>query len=265
MITKLKLLIPALASLMLMACQGQKTEVVREYVGNTNTGHESGYQGGVDSGGGNGVDGHAIEEYAVNIQQDEAFQAVVLPIIKKVAETHPRFASDMIHISQERTWYKIPVALNSLRSSQIGVSFGDKDLQQFALQNLKAVWMNSRLYEKLGSNESKGRLILHEILMGVRLMKLKNTLDNCYSEMALLRMVPEKIDEYKKGREECARKYIFSSQDPVLIPGVNNGLDLSNDDYDNIRGLGVTLWQNQGAISKVELDAWLKANKFRSY
>lgn len=260
---KLHLLLPLLASFTLMACQGQKTEVIREYVGNT--GHESGYNGGTDSGGGNGVDGHTIEEYAVNIRADASFQKYVLPIILKVAETHPRFASDMIHVAAERTWYKIPVALNSLKSSQIGVSFGDKDVQQFALQNLKAVWINSRLFNNFENDEVRARLLLHEVLMGVRLMKLKNSLDDCYSGVALLGIDPEKAAEYKKGREACALKYMFSATDPVLLPGINNDLDLTADDYDNIRGLGVNLWGNKGAISKIELDAWLKANKFRSY
>ncbi|MDG0817127.1 hypothetical protein [Bdellovibrio svalbardensis] len=260
---KLKVLIPLLASFALMACQGQKTEVIREYVGNS--GRESNYDGGTDSGGGNGVDGHSIEEYAVNIQEDASYQQYVLPIILKIAETHPRFASDMVHITSERTWYKIPVSLNSLKATQIGVSFGDKDLQQFALQNLKAVWINSRHFDRFETDETRARLILHEILMGVRLMKLKNSLDNCYSGAALLKLNPAKADEYKKEREACAIKYVFSSTDPILIPGVGSGLDLSNDDYDNIRGLGVNLWNEKGVISKIELDAWLKANKFRSY
>lgn len=252
-----------MSSCFLLACQGENKETIREYVGTEHPHSQN--QGGTDSGGGNGINGHNIEDYAVNIQKDESFREHVLPLILKIAETHPRFASDMIHITAERTWYKIPVALNTLEASQIGISFGDKQLQQFALQNLKSVWINTGHYNKFETNESRARLLLHEILMGIRLMKLKNSLDNCYSEVAILKLDEGQQDRYQKQRDSCSATYIFSSSDPVLLKGVNSKLDLTGDDYDNIRNLGVMLWAAKGEVSKVELDAYLKANSFRAY
>lgn len=259
---KFKVLLPLLACFLFTACQGQKTEVVKEYIGNaTPSGGQM--QGGTDSGGDNGVEGRNMEDYAINIQEEPAFKQFVLPIIVKLAETNPRFASDMVHITSERTWYKIPVALNTLKAADIGVNFADKDVQQFALQNLKAIWINTSHYDGFPSDESKGRLILHEILMGIRLMKLKGSLDNCYSESALMELDPSKAKDLRKYRESCAMKYSLSG-DPTYFPGITK-IDLKPSDYDNIRELGVELWNNKGAVSKVELDAWLKVNSFRSY
>ncbi|WP_413583308.1 hypothetical protein [Bdellovibrio sp. HCB288] len=222
--------------------------------------------GGTDSGGDNGVQGRNIEDYAVNIQKEANYLQFVLPIITKLAETHPRFASDMVHIANERTWYMVPVELKALRASQIGLKFADESVQQFALQNLRSIWINTKYYNAFESPESKGRLILHEILMGVRLMKLKSEVDNCYSSIALLKLDATKIKAYQKGREECATTYMFGRKDAfAVVPGQNPDLELTNHDYDGIRELGVHLWNRNGEISAAELNAWIKINDFRSY
>ena len=223
--------------------------------------------GGVDDvGGGNGVNGRNMEDYAINLQNDKIFSSYVLPIILKVAETSPRFASDMIHITKERTWYIIPAALKSLTAAQIGLQFADNGVQQFALQNLRAVWINEKYYQDK-TEESRARLILHEILMGIRLMKLKSSLDNCYSEYALMSLDSSKKNEYRMNRDRCALTYKFSNRDATNtgIPGANADLQLHDPDYDSIRELGVRLWNSQGDISNAELEAWLKLNDFRSY
>ncbi|WP_413576751.1 hypothetical protein ACLVWU_01765 [Bdellovibrio sp. HCB290] len=222
--------------------------------------------GGTASGGDNGVQGRNIEDYATNIQKEANYIQFVLPIITKLAETHPRFASDMIHIANERTWYMVPVELEALKASQIGLKFADQSVQQFALQNLRAIWINTKFYNAFESAESKGRLILHEILMGVRLMKLKSEIDNCYSSIAIMKLDPKKTKEYQQAREQCARTYIFGRKDAfAVVPGQNPDLELTSHDYDGIRELGVHLWERKGEISGAELDAWIKVNDFRSY
>ncbi|MFM6928037.1 MAG: hypothetical protein ACKOX6_06200 [Bdellovibrio sp.] len=267
---KSSLLILPLLMLSLAACQPQTTsnpapQGTEETQNRPLSG--GGHVGGVDSGGDNGVNGRNMEDYAINLQRDKIFNDLVLPIILKVSEANPRFASDMIHITKERTWYMIPVALKNLTASQIGLRFADEQVQQFALQNLRAIWINQKFYTGFETDESRGRLILHEILMGVRLMKLKNSLDNCYSEIAMMSLDSSKKDEYKKRRELCAITYMFGNKDVSAsrIPGLNGDLKLTDHDYDSIRELGVRLWDSQGEIGNAELEAWLKANDFRTY
>ncbi|UXR65382.1 hypothetical protein EZJ49_03835 [Bdellovibrio bacteriovorus] len=252
------------AAAALTACQGQNTETVREIIREPVP--SNGYQqaeGGVDSGGGgNGVNGRPLESYSVRLQDVPEFNEYLLPIIRTVQAEYPRFASDLVHIAMNRTWYLIPVELNKLPAQVIGVSFGDKQLQQLALQNLNAVWINSDLFAQYPSNEDRAILILHEMIMGVRLMKHKNRLDQCYSEIALLRL-DIKQDEYRKQRDLCARKFALDSSDGLTDSVAK--ISLSKDDYDNIRELVITLWRDKGEISKPQLEAWMKTKSFRNY
>ncbi len=253
-------------SMMLIACQGQPNEVVREIVREPMQNSQQN-QGGVDDGGGgNGVNGRPLESFAKRIAEIPAFSPHVLPIIQKINEIHPRFASDMIHIATNRTWYLIPVELNKLPSQVVGISISDKDLQQLALQTLSHVWINSRFFENFpGGDEDRARLLLHEIIMGIRLMKYQGSLDQCYSEIAGLALDSSRSADHRKLREACAQKYSLEISENSVIPGLGRRIDLSKEDYDNIRQLVVILWQEKGDVSKVELDAWLKSNQFRKY
>lgn len=250
-------------AILTLGCQGQNTETIREIIREPVPGNQV-QEGGVDSGGGgNGVNGRPLESYAVRILDITEFNTVVMPIIQKMHEIHPRFASDMAHIALNRTWYLIPVELNKLPAQVIGVSFGDKQLQQLALQNLNAVWINSDLFQKYPTDQDRGTLLLHEIIMGVRLMKYKSNLDQCYSGIASLRFQPEKAPDYKRLRDECAMKHGLNGTDNI-IGGINQ-IKLTKDDYDNIRELVVVLLRGIDDLSKTQLDAWLKDRSFRSY
>lgn len=259
----IKLCLAFMISLVALGCQPEVTrEVIRDSSPTSSPNNMDSPQGGVDDGGGgNGVNNKPLEAYAKRLQDVGVFQTMVLPIIQKVAETHPRFASDMAHIALNRKWYFLPVELNKLPSQAIGVSFSDADLQQMALQNLNAVWINSKLFDASASDEDRGMLVLHEIIMGIRLMKYKNALDNCYSEVALQGITDPK--KHSKSRDTCAATYAFGKSD-ALVPGINK-IQLSKDDYDNIRELGLELWQNRGEISEVQLDAWMQDKQFRKY
>lgn len=255
-----------LSSFSMLACQGQQKETIREIIREPVQGSEQNHGGVDDGGGGNGVNGRPLESFAVRIQDIPAFNNLVLPIIRKVSETHPRFASDMVHIALNRTWYLVPVELNKLPAQVVGIGIADKDLQQLALQTLSHVWMNSNFFEKFpGGEEDRARLILHEIIMGVRLMKYQSMLDQCYSEIAGLRLDTAKNSEYRKLREACANKYGLALPDEPTIPGVGKRIELSKEDYDHVRELGVHFWNEKGETTKAELDAWLKDKNFRKY
>lgn len=246
----------------LVACQGVEKETIREVV--REQGQQNGEgraEGGADSGGGgSGVNGKPLEAYAVSLKKVSSFKNLVMPIILKIQEAHPRFASDMTHIAINRKWYFIPVDLNKLPAESIGVSFGDKDLQQLALQNLNAVWLDSKVFDREeNSEDDRATLILHEIIMGIRLMSYKSALDNCYSEVAYLALKDEDARKHGQSRDKCALTYGLGSRDRT------GGIKLSKEDYDAIRELVIELWNNKGEISKVQLDAWLEANQFRKY
>lgn len=261
----IKLLIMTLLASTFVACQPQVTkEVIRETAPVGPSGNNSA-QGGVDGGGGgNGVNGKPLEAYSRNMMAETSFKNLVLPIIRKVQDAHPRFASDMAHIALNRKWFFLPVELNKLSANTIGVSFADKDLQQMAIQTLNAVLLDDKLFRaETASEEDRGLLVLHEILMGIRLMKYKNALDNCYSEVAILGLEEKDRKQHTLLRDKCAMTYGFNNNDRNT-PGFGN-IKLTKEDYEAIRELGLELWINKGEISKVQLDAWLNDKQFRNY
>lgn len=255
-----------IASVFLLACQGQRTEVIREVIrDNPGPTVQPQYTGGTDSGGGNSVSGRPIESYARNIFDETVVKTHIIPLISKLHEIHPRFASDLIHIGINRTWYILPVELNKIPSSVLGVSFSDSQLEQMALQNLKAIYINSTLFEKSDRDEDRALLILHEMVMGVFLMKYKDALDECYSNIAWMRLYSKNHNLYRNERASCAIKNIYSNSSDLPITNLGKKMSLSTEDYDNIRELVVNLWQNLDHISFDELDAWLKQNSNRKY
>lgn len=273
----------SLIFLMLAACQGQDKVVVRETIreampgpsvsgsasgGNTGLGAPPGSSqvGGVDSvGGGNGINQRPLESYSVNITTLPEFKEFIAPIIESMALKHPRFAADMAHIAINRTWFLIPVELNKLPAHVIGVGFADQELQQLAIQNLSSVWINSSLFEKYPSSKDRGLLILHEIIMGIRLMKLKSPLDNCYSEIALVGLNNERRAEHGKLRDSCALKYGLQNNGPGLVNTALGKIELSKEDYDNIRELVIHLSSQTENLSQNQLNAWLADKSFRKY
>lgn len=265
---------------LITACQGQDKTIVRETIREvpTTTSTPGGTgapgtpvassQGGVDSvGGGNGINQRPLESYAIRVVDLPEFKEFIQPLIEEIAIQHPRFASDMVHIAINRTWFLVPVELNKLPSHIIGVGFADKELQQLAIQNLSSIWINSTLFEKYPTARDRALLVLHEIVMGIRLMKMKSNLDQCYSEIAYNGLHPENHNAHKKLRDQCALRYAFQG-------GGNNGgilgtglakVELSQEDYDNVRELVILLMNQQRQTTKNQLDAWLLDKSFRKY
>ncbi|MEN0059910.1 MAG: hypothetical protein AAGB31_13810 [Bdellovibrio sp.] len=222
-------------------------------------------EGGVDSvGGGNGVNNRTFESFAVKVEHTTPFTNAILPLIKKMQDIHPRFASDMAHIALHRKWYILPVKLKTIPAELIGVNFADSKTQQLAVQSLNAVWIDEVLYKKMPSEKEQSRLLLHEIVMGIRLMQYKRPLDQCHSEIALKGLESDK-KEYKKAIDQCAMKYLFSGTDITTDLHNGNPVQLTGEDYDNIRELVVTLSDESKTLSRLELEAWLKDRSFRSY
>ncbi|MBX3040111.1 MAG: hypothetical protein KF789_05305 [Bdellovibrionaceae bacterium] len=246
----------------LVACQGTNTEVVRERIEIQVPGApEARSEGGVDSGGGNGYERKLLESYARDIRSSAAFQARILPILVNLTASYPRLASDLVHISQERRWYLIPGGLDRLPSQRIGVNF---KTDQLALQNRGEVWINELLFNNLRSEEERAKLILHELVMGVRLMSYQDDLDECLSEVAILSLTSQEKSAYAKARKSC--HHALSA-----IPGLKGGnrlsapMKLTDPDYIAIRNLVSLLWETQGTVDAEELGAWMKHRNLRQY
>jgi len=208
------MLINILTFLGLAACQSNKETVVeKHYV--TGNGGDTGFpvpkselnEGGIDGGGGgNGLSGKPLESFRVDLTQKTAYKRLRENVLNKLTVSFPQLAADLLHITEERSWYLIPTELRNLPAAKIGVSF---KTDQIALQKLKEVWVNDLLFAKMAESEQE-TLILHELLMGVRLLQFTNLLDRCLLNISPLRLSANSEEakaKYKESRSLCFKKY----------------------------------------------------------
>lgn len=260
------LMINILAFLGLAACQGNKETVVeKHYV--TGNGGDTGLPvppdkfGGADPGGGeNGIDGKPLETFRVDLTQQASYKRVKANVIDKLVTVFPKLAADLLHISDERAWYFIPTELRTLPAARIGVSF---KTDQIALQKLKEVWVNDLLFSKMEPHE-QDTLMLHELIMGVRLLQFTNLLDQCLVSIAPMKLTREDADGYKEARRECFKKYRNASDVGDSI-GLGKDIKLEDYDYETIRDITSMLLTKIDSVDAQELEDYMAARKFRSY
>jgi len=138
-----------------------------------------------DSGGGNLYKGRPIESYRVDITQHPAYKNKIAPIVQTLTDinrgahgkqmSHPDLGRMFLSILQKRTWYLIPGTLDTLPRERTGIAI---PTDQGALQGPQEIWINSLLFNSMEENE-QATLILHEILMGIRILKFASTQAQC--------------------------------------------------------------------------------------
>lgn len=151
----------------------------------------------------------------------------------------------------------------------MGIEF--VETEQLAIQNLDTIWIDMRSFEKM-TEKDRTLLIIHELLMGVRLLEYTDALDLCYANATQYMVGQKNQSEYKKARSVCAKennKWDMISE--------RKKIGISEKDYDNIRNLGTMLYSqcfetpttidDQTVCDMVpeELDAWITTKKFRKY
>ena len=263
--TNLLLLILTLS---MLACQPTK-EIVRE----VSVGHPPGStteagaplegprsEGVVDSGGGNGLRGRPLESYRSDIRENQHYKEHVFPLLVELAARFPRLASDLFHIARERRWYLIPGSLRAIPSERIGVHFGT---DQLALQNLGEIWINEKSFAEMRQDQDRALLILHELLMGVVLMRYQDALDQCLSAIAVHEVIEVPGQSYRQLRASCHETHARNA--PVDIRAIGRRIRLTEDDYLNLRDITLQIWESRGHVNGSELQAWMRIKGFRAY
>lgn len=263
----------------LTACQGAR-ETIREQVqvpggpgaetckGSGCTGRggaDLGGHGGADmGGGGNAVEGKPIDEYIQSLEERPVYRDLVQPVLVNLARVSPRLASDMLHIVKDRSWYWVPADLGKLDPTVIGTYFS---ADQIALQNLRAVWISTKVFDKLSSPESQAIFLIHELLVGTQLMQYQTALDECLSGIALLSWEVDASGKptkrYAEARNKCYRSADRLSGGGGFVPGQR--FKIESEQYDVIRRLARELFDRKGEIDPVETANVLKAYKIRVY
>lgn len=234
-----------------VACQGSQNGGSPSPV--TPNNHETG--GTDNTGGGNGARGRALDSYIEkNLTETPAFKNHVQPLIEILSREYPRLAADFYHITYQRDWYFIPVELDEISKNVLG-TYAKTD--QYALQDLNKIWIDKNKFEAMTSVQDQGTLLIHEIMMGIRLMHFQAKQDHCIAKAALLIFQPVENKNYGDQRRSCRRTY------PVIDGSRNLKFKLSADDYDLIRKLVSLLDRTKPDIAEVQ--SLIEAHSFRSY
>lgn len=227
--------------------------------------NEGGFHGG---GGGNCIGENdeskcrPIESYWVKVDRIEVVEQTLLPAIEALFEIHPVLAGDLYHKLTERMWYFVPINLKKLPTHIIGAPVNIENLGQIALQNEQEVWMDDRLFKILDS-EDQVRILLHELVMGVRLMEYSSLPDICVANATYLILAGQQ-SLFDKTKKDC-----YKDELPIRVPGIGTSrtkkIDLTDNDYQAIRTLTNWILEDSSRLSKVQLDRFLKDHFKRIY
>ncbi len=215
-----------------------------------------GSNGGSHTGGGNGVEGTTLEDFRQNISETVEYKNQILPLIQKLSKSVPNLAADLIHIAAERKWYFVPIELNSLPASQIGVRF---TTDQLAIHKRKEIWISTIHYNKMNELK-KATLLIHELIMGVRLLDFQDKLDQCLARSMVVGL--ENTAESQKALKE-ARRLCFANNSNLLDQG--REMRLGDDEHADIRDLTDKLLNNADTLEATEILGWIKAKNFRHW
>ena len=196
-------------------------------------------QGTVDSGGGNTFNGRPLESYAINIRELPAFKEGVSPILESNGLQDSLLRNVLNSIIDKKTWYLIPSELTQLPSEKIASAVG---ADQAALQDFKQIWLNQNIFDKM-SIQDQSLLVVHELLMGLRLLKFDSALSECLAFRSA-------------SQEESFCKNSYSSE----IRGKPS--DLNSSDYAQIRATAKKLSEGGQKLSLADLNDLLGIQGF---
>lgn len=177
-------------------------------------------QGTVDGGGGAGFKGKPLESYRRNIEEFPEFK-LVDKVLESIARVNPKHEKIFRHIVRDRMWLLLDEPVPKISASRQGVPY---NIDQWAVQNSKEIWMSDQY---TGSDSDKAKILLHEILVGLKIMRFLSYNDYCY--------------QWTSDRKLCE-----SSGNEVLIPDYK----LTDLDHADVRNMGEWLWANHANMTE---------------
>jgi hypothetical protein len=159
--------------------------------GTPNGGQGPVVQGTVSGGGGNGCEGKAFETYAKRISTLQEYQLYLRPLLRRMAESsRDPFVTYLLWAAEEKAWYFVPCELEKLSSEQIGVAVqsdqlarhGENGVFIYSREPAKGVVVTEDLNRPNYATKKmkvKAVLLLHEMVMGARMLMKKSPHDQC--------------------------------------------------------------------------------------
>lgn len=136
-------------------------------------------QGTSDSGGCNGINNKCLDSYIIDPTQLPAFNKIVKPLLDNIkSEKKDGALSTYYQVFKMKTWYLAPVSLDEINNDVLGISFVKSNTQQIARQSMKAVWIDSRIFDKM-SEVDQGQLLVHEMVMTLYFLRFTSLKELC--------------------------------------------------------------------------------------
>lgn len=128
------------------------------------------------SGGGNGINGRAVETYQVNIETLPEYKHHILPILRRMSQGRPDvFIVYLDWAVRQKAWYFVPVELAGLPRERIQLAFQS---DQLALHAETEIFIHEPSY-RARSSEERAALLLHEMVMAAKLLMKKSARVQC--------------------------------------------------------------------------------------
>lgn len=187
-------------------------------------------QGTVSGGGGNGCEGKAFEAYAKKISTLEEYRLYVAPIFRRLrASGNDLFVDYLEWAAESKAWYFVPCELGKLPQEQVGVSI---QYEQLALHGEHGIYIDSRGYNaKDRKMKDKASLLLHEIVMGARLLSKQSPKKQC------------EILAGSAAAKNCADKDLALGTEASAVTDPKKIMALDAADHEAIRAMTVYLGQ----------------------
>lgn len=192
-------------------------------------------RGTVDGGGGAGFKGKPLEAYFRDVSTLEEFKAVVDPVVKSVGRIHPEFERIFQYILKARRWHFLGAPIPSISKERQGAPVS---IDQWAVQDAKEIWFSDKY---AGGLEERGTILLHEILVGLKILRFLSAKEYCYA------MAPSP-GLCEGGREEP----------------VNPAYKLSRQDHQDVRAMVTWLVKNHMQMTGADFAGKMHENQFQS-
>lgn len=189
--------------------------------------------GTVDSGGGNTFMGKPLESYVIKVRDLPAFKDHVDAIIESEALKESDIKRVIYAILDKKTWYLIPAELKQLPADKVASAVGS---DQAALQDFRQIWLNQTIFNDMESFQ-QATLIVHEIVMGLKLLKLDSALFECRA-----RHFGRHSDQYclnsysadERGKPSDLTKIDYSQIRSVTKKIIDDGKKMSASDWNDL-------------------------------
>lgn len=251
-----------LVSFLLAACQ-PKPEIIHDTLvlpteqKTKPTDSQTASHGTIAGGGGNGINDRPLESYKIEWASHAELEKNILEVIQNVALSSPKLAADLLHVKKHRIWYMVPIELDQIPGERIGVYF---KTDQEAIQNFAEVWMSDLNFPKSVADQTM--LVLHELSLGVYVLRNSGALDHCLAQAAQSLVVQKPAVPYRDARSDCFDKF---KEEKLKIDLDQRRLDLSDTDYKSIRYLSTMLIESKGKLESKNIETELTSKGFQLF